>query len=130
AVELLEWCTSLVADSVRERHDLSNAPEIERELLTVAAQVMRDAGTLLAGGTAQPDLERLEELRMQSIGHLHGLPQDADHFREQVQISFHAHAISITVLAIGADAEVAARVADADRIAEEGSRWFGGTTFD
>lgn len=130
AVELLEWCTSLIADSVRERHDLSNAPEIERELLTVAAQVMRDAGTLLAGGTAQPDLERLEELRMQSIGHLHGLPQDADHFREQVQISFHAHAISITVLAIGADAEVAARVADADRIAEEGSRWFGGTTFD
>ncbi len=130
AVELLEWCTSLIADSVRERHDLSNAPEIEREVLTAAAQVMRDAGTLLAGGSAQPDLERLEELRMQSIGRLHGLPPDADHFREQVQISFHAHAISITALAIGADAEVAARVADADRIAEEGSRWFGGTTFD
>ncbi len=130
AVELLEWCTSLIADSVRERHDLSNAPEIERELLTAAAQVMRDAGTLLAGGSARPDLERLEELRMQSIGRLRGLPLDADHFRDQVQISFHAHAISITVLAIGADAEVAARVADADRIAEEGSRWFGGTTFD
>jgi uncharacterized membrane protein YccC len=130
AVELLEWCTSLIADSVRERNDLSGAPEIERELLAAAADVMRAAGTLLAGGSAEPDLERLEELRMQSIGRLHRLPSAADDFREQAQISFHAHAISITALAIGADAEIAARVANADRIAEEGSRWFGGTTFD
>ena len=92
--------------------------------------MIRASGTLLAGGSARPDLERLEELRMQSISRLHQLPSEADGFREQAQISFHAHAIAITALAIGADAEVAARVADADRIAEEGGRWFGGTTFD
>ena len=40
AVELLEWCTSLVVDSVRERSDLSDAPEDERELLAVGAQVL------------------------------------------------------------------------------------------
>ena len=130
AVELLEWCSSLVADSVRERNDLSGAPEIERELVAAAADVLRDSGALLAGGSARPDLERLEELRVQSISRLHQLPAGAHDFREQAQISFHAHAISITALAIGADAEVAARVQDADRIAEEGTRWFKGTTFD
>ena len=130
AVELLEWCTSLVADSVRERNDLSGAPDIERELLAAAADVVRASGTLLAGGSARPDLERLEELRMRSISRLHQLPSEADDFREQAQLSFHAHAISITALAIGADAQVAARVPDADRIAEEGRRWFEGTTFD
>jgi uncharacterized membrane protein YccC len=130
AVELLEWCASLVADSVRERNDLSGAPEIERELQAMAAEVIRASGTLLAGGSARPDLERLEDLRMRSISRLHQLPSDAEDFREQAQISFHAHAISITALAIGADAEVAARVTDVDRIANDGGRWFAGTTFD
>ena len=33
AVELLEWCTSLIVDSAHERSDLSGAPADERELL-------------------------------------------------------------------------------------------------
>ena len=80
AVELLEWCSSLVADSVRERNDLSGAPEIERELVAAAADVLRDSGALLAGGSARPDLERLEELRVQSIGRLQRLPAGAHDF--------------------------------------------------
>ncbi|HET7050382.1 MAG TPA: FUSC family protein [Solirubrobacteraceae bacterium] len=131
AVELLEWCTSLVADSVRERSDLSDAPEDERELLEVAAGVLRDAGTLLGGGDARPDLERLEECRVRSIARLHDpdRPQSGD-LREQAQISFHAHAIAVTILAIGADAVVAAGVADPEWVAEQGTRWFGASTFD
>ena len=130
AVELLEWCTSLVVDSVRERSDLSDAPDDERELLAVGAQVLRDAGTLIGGGDARPDLERLEECRMRSIGRLGDQPlPDAD-FREVAQISFHAHAIAVTILAIGADAVVAAGVADPEWIAEQGARWFGASTFD
>ena len=46
---------------------------------------------------------------------------DAD-FREVAQISFHAHAIAVTILAIGADAVVAAGVADPEWIAEQGAR--------
>jgi Fusaric acid resistance protein-like len=130
AVELLEWCTSLLVDSVRERSDLSGAAPSERELLQAAVDVLRDAGTLLGGGDARPDLERLEQLRVLSLCRLHQLTPDGDDFRSQAQISFHAHAISVTILAIGADAEVAARVADPRRMAEEGSRWFGGSTFD
>ncbi len=130
AVELLEWCTSLVVDSVRERSDLSDAPEDERELLTVGAQVLRDAGTLIAGGDARPDLERLEECRMQSIARLRDQPPPDEDLREVAQISFHAHAIAVTILAIGADAVVAAGVADPEWLAEQGTRWFGASTFD
>ena len=46
------------------------------------------------------------------------------------QISFHAHAIAVTILAIGADAVVAAGVADPEWLAEQGTRWFGASTFD
>ena len=130
AVELLEWCTSLVVDSVRERSDLSGAPDDERELLAVGAQVLRDAGTLIGGGDARPDLERLEECRMQSIARLRAQPPPDADLREVAQISFHAHAIAVTILAIGADAVVAAGVADPEWLAEQGSRWFGASTFD
>ena len=130
AVELLEWCTSLVVDSVRERSDLSGAPEDERELLAVGAQVLRDAATLIGGGDARPDLERLEECRMQSIERLRDQPTPDSDFREVAQISFHAHAIAVTILAIGADAVVAAGVADPEWLAEQGTRWFGASTFD
>src|SRR6185312_5802083 len=131
AVELLEWCTSLVADSSRERSDLSGAPADERELLEVAAGVLRDAGTLLDGGDARPDLERLEDRRLRSIADLHdrGQAPDGD-LVEEAQLSFHAHAIAVTILAIGADAVVAAGVADPAQLAEQGRRWFGASTFD
>jgi uncharacterized membrane protein YccC len=131
AVELLEWCTALVADSARERSDLSDAPADERELLEVAADVLRDAGTLLGGGDARPDLERLEECRVRSIHRLRDQPEPSDAgFLEQAQISFHAHAIAVTILAIGADSVVAAGVADPEWLAEQGTRWFGASTFD
>jgi uncharacterized membrane protein YccC len=130
AVELLEWCTSLVVDSVRERSDLSGAPEDERELLAVGAQVLRDAGTLIGGGDARPNLERLEECRVQSIARLRDQPAPEADLREVAQISFHAHAIAVTILAIGADAVVAAGVADPEWLAEQGTRWFGASTFD
>jgi uncharacterized membrane protein YccC len=130
AVELLEWCTSLVVDSVRERSDLSGAPEDERELLAVGAQVLRDAGTLIAGGDARPHLQRLEECRIQSIARLRDQPPPDADLREVAQISFHAHAIAVTILAIGADAVVAAGVADPQWLAEQGTRWFGASTFD
>ena len=126
AVELLEWCTALVADSVSERTDLRGAAPAERELFEVAAAVLRDAGSLFSGGEALPDLKRLEDCRNRSIDRLHGLTSDRDDFAAQVRLSFHAHAIAVTVIAIGVDAVVAARLADADWMAEERSRWFGG----
>jgi uncharacterized membrane protein YccC len=129
-VELLEWCTSLLVDSVRERSDLSGAAPAERDLLQAAAEVLREAGSLFAGANGHPELERLEELRVRSTERLHELTPGGDDFRAQAQLSFHAHAIAVTALAIGADALVAAGVADPDWVAQQGSHWFGASTFD
>lgn len=129
-VELLEWCTSLLVDSVRERSDLSGAAPAEHELLQAAAGVLREAGSLFEGGDGRPDLERLEDVRVRSMQRLHELTPDGDDFRAQAQLSFHAHAIAVTALAIGADALVEAGVTDAEWVAQQGSRWLGASTFD
>ena len=41
AIDLLEWCTSLVSDMVRERADLSGAGNPEREMLRASAEALR-----------------------------------------------------------------------------------------
>jgi hypothetical protein len=128
AVELLEWCTDLCVDAARERSDLSGADEIDRDLLNTAAAVLRDSGTVLAGGEARPDLERLEELRVASIARVNRLDRDGPDFAEEARASFHACSLAITTLAIGADALLAGRVVAPDWVAERRGRWFAGTT--
>ncbi len=124
-VELLEWCTALVLDSVQERSDLRDGAKADRELLELAAAVLRDAGALFAGGAKRPDLERLEDFRARSNVWTAPLDRDSDEFRAQARLSFHAHAIAVTIIALGADAIVAAGLADAEWIAEARMRWFG-----
>ncbi len=126
AVELLEWCTSLLIDSVRERSDVRDAEEVDREVLVAASAVLRQSGAMFAGGDRRPDLERLEEARMRSIASLHELTPTSENFRARSQLSFHTHALAVTTLAVGADAVVAAGLADAEWIAEARARWFGG----
>ena len=60
-VELLEWCTSLLLDSVSERSDLSEAAPGDRELLQASAGVLREAASLFERGEGHPDLDRLED---------------------------------------------------------------------
>ena len=59
---------------------------------------------------------------------LHRLAPDRDDFREQAQLSFHVQALAVTALVIGAEALVARRLVDADWVAEQRTRWFGGAT--
>ena len=127
AVELLEWCTALVLDSAHERSDLSDGAPADRELLQGGAAVLRDAGALFAGGRQRPDLERLEDCRTRSIAWPPPPRRDSDAYRAQAQLSFHAHAIAVTIVAIGADAIVAARLADAEWIAQARARWLAGS---
>jgi uncharacterized membrane protein YccC len=128
AVELLEWCSSLVVDSVRERGDLRDAPESERQLLLLTAEVLRDAGSVLAGRAATPGLDRLEALRVENLDRLREVRPDRADFGAQVRMSFHSNSIAMTALAIGADALVAARIADVDWIAAARARWFSAAT--
>jgi uncharacterized membrane protein YccC len=126
-VELLEWCTGLVADMVRERPDLRDAPAAERELLGAAAAVLRDVAALLGGADARPDLEGLERSRAQSLVSLSQLPSGRSGFRESAQLSFHAGTVAVAVLSIASNAMVASRVADPDWVETERRRWYGGT---
>ncbi len=127
AVELLEWCTALVLDSVRERSDLSDGAPADRELLGVAAGVLRDAGALFAGGRDRPDLQRLEDCRARSIAVAPRHRRGSDECQAAARLSFHAHAIAVTIIAIGADAIVAARLADGDWLNDVRMRWYGGS---
>jgi uncharacterized membrane protein YccC len=106
AVELLEWCTVLVADMVRERPDLRDTSPADRELLEAAADVLRDVA----------------ELCLVLLGQL---PPERAGFRESAQLSFHAGTIAVAVLSIATNALVASRVADPDWVEAERRRWYG-----
>ena len=126
SVELLEWCTALLGDSLREREDVREGADVDRQLLEISAAVLRDAGSLFAGTSArQPDLERLEEIRRQSIHRLHHVDPESEAFRPEAQLAFHAHAIAVTALAIGADALATARLIEPEWMVEARNRWFG-----
>ena len=125
AVELLQWCTSLTIDSVHERDDLRDAPADDREVLAAGAAVLRQAAALFDRGEVWPELDRLDAARRQSSTALRELQPTDDGFLVRAQLAFHVHAIAVTVLALAADAVVAARLADARWIAEMRVRWFG-----
>jgi len=125
AVELLEWCSGLVADTVRERSDLRDASPAERELFAAAAAVLRDVAALFAGRDARPDLEGLERSRTQSLVLLAQLAPERAGFTEYAQLSFHAGTIAVAVLSIGANAQVASRFADPDSVGADRRRFYG-----
>jgi uncharacterized membrane protein YccC len=124
-VELLEWCTGLVADMVRERADLRDASAADRELLGAAAEVLRDVAGLFAGGDVRPDVERLERSRAQSLARVGELPPERAGFRETAQLSFHAGTIAVAVLSIATNALIASRLAGPDWVEAERRRFYG-----
>ncbi|MBV9336078.1 MAG: FUSC family protein [Solirubrobacterales bacterium] len=128
AVELLEWCTALTADAVRERADLRGASPSARRLLAVAGSVLADVSSLLAGADVRPDVERLERCRAESVAGLdHLQPEPNGGFRQAAQASFHAHAIAVAVLAVTAETLVASRLADPEWIEVWRRRWYAGS---
>src|SRR5580692_11422997 len=54
-VQLLEWCTGLIADAVQGHPNLDQAAQCDRDLLGLAAGVLREAGDTLAGDTPAED---------------------------------------------------------------------------
>jgi len=124
SVELLEWCTALVADTVRERADLRQASPGDRELLAAAGSVLRGVASVFAGGHARPDLDRLERCRAESAERLGYLTPQRAGFLEAAQASFHAHVIAGAVLGLGAEALVASRLADPQWMDAQRRRWY------
>jgi hypothetical protein len=127
-VELLEWCSALIADAVRERHDLTDAAPADRELIAQSSSVLRDTSTLLAGGDARPDIEGLERCRSAALARLEDSAPQPDRFREAAQISFHANAIAVAVLGAAYETTVVSRLADPEWLEARRRRWYSGGT--
>ena len=112
AIDLLEWCTSLVADMVRERGDLSGVGGTERELLQEAAEVLRGVAALLRHRHTDMDLGVLADARRRSEARLVELSSASRGYGAEARVLFHADMIALTALAIGADTRVASRLQD------------------
>jgi uncharacterized membrane protein YccC len=119
-VELLEWCTSLVVDALRERGDLREASPDDRKLVASAASVLDNVASIFAGEHIRVDLDAVESARNESLARLH---QSIPTSRQEAQISFHAHAIALAAIPLAAEAMVAERIADPDWLERERRRW-------
>ncbi len=133
-IELLEWCTALIADAVSERHDLTHAAKCDLELIAASSSVLRDTGTLLAGGDAHPDVDELERRQEAVVAGLDRADATAaagsagpDHFRAVAQIAFHAHGIAVAVLAATYETLIACGLADPEWLEARRQRWYPGS---
>jgi hypothetical protein len=123
-VELIEWCSALIADAVREQHDLSAADPDDRALIATSSSVLRDAGSLLGGGDSTPDVDGLERRRAAALARLDQSAPTPAQFREAAQVSFHANAIAVSVLGVAYETLIASRLADPEWLEAKRRRWY------
>jgi uncharacterized membrane protein YccC len=128
-VQLLEWCTALIADATDGHPNLDRAAPSDRRLLGLAAVVLRQTGDLLAGpdSGALPDPTAMDRQREASAAYHRSAAPDSDYDAVEIiaRHAFHAQAIAIAVQAVVADAQIATRRADPETIAARRRGWYG-----
>jgi uncharacterized membrane protein YccC len=124
-VGLLEWCTSVLCESLREYDDLRSIPSVERDLLVATADTLRATADLLAGAPADPDLDLLHRRLEDSVVYLRGLGVVDEGYQDAVHLSFHARTVALATLRASADALVAARRSDPGIVADRVRDWYG-----
>ena len=132
-VQLLEWCTVLIADATDGHPNLDRAAPSDRDLLALAAVVLRQTGDLLAGPDSGPDCgtvpdpTAMDRQREASAAYHRSAAPDGDYDSVEViaRHAFHAQAIAIAVRAVVADALIATRRADPETIAARRRGWYG-----
>src|SRR6266571_784720 len=132
-VQLLEWCTTLVADATDGHPNLDQAAQADRDLLATTAVVLGQVGDLLAGSSqVQPDTDALDRQREAATAYhrsASGIAEDAEAGADSAEIiarhAFHAQAIALVVRNIVADALIATRRADPETIAARRLGWYG-----
>lgn len=124
-VGLLEWCTVLVCDSLREFGDLRRIDQVERDLIADTVVALRDMAALLTGEPAKPELDRLERGLAASLERLRRLGNDSASYAEAVHLSFHARTTAVAVHTATADAMIASHRADPAIVSGRRRRWYG-----
>ncbi|GAB2997684.1 FUSC family protein [Amycolatopsis acidiphila] len=124
-VGLLEWCTFVVTDSLREYGDLRRVPEVERQLLADTSAVLRAIGDLLDGQRPQVELGPLERSLAASVDYLARLSTDGDGYAEALHLSFHARTTAVAAHTAMADTLIAVGRAEPDVVSGGRRRWYG-----
>jgi uncharacterized membrane protein YccC len=131
-VQILEWCTALIADATDGHPNLDRAAPCDRELAIASAAVLRQVGDLVAdqdGSAPRPDAAGLDRLREASAAyHRRGdgeVSGDHDSVEIVARHAFHAQVIALAVRALVADALVATRRADPETVAAQRRGWYG-----
>ena len=127
-VQLLEWCTALIADATDGHPNLDLAAQPDRRLLALAAVVLRQTADLLADPESGPvpDFTAMDLQREASAAYHRSAPDgDYDAVEVIARHAFHAQAIALAVRAIVADALIATRRADPETIAARRRGWYG-----
>ncbi len=134
-VQLLEWCTALIADATDGHPNLDRAAQSDRDLLTLAARVLSRVGDLLSGAPDAPDgptllgeeAEIISAREASAAYHRSAVPGGGDYDAVEIvaRHAFHAQAIAVAVQAIVADTLVATRLADPETIAARRRDWYG-----
>jgi uncharacterized membrane protein YccC len=131
-VQLLEWCTALVADATEGHPDLDQAAPADRDLLSLAATVLSQAGDLLAGTRTQPvETAALDRQREASAAYhqsrtvLVNPGGDYDSDETIARHAFHAQVITLAVRNVLADVQIATRQSDPETIAARRRSWYG-----
>ena len=128
-VQLLEWCTALIADATDGHPNLDRAAQPDRDLLGLAAVVLRQTGDLLTNpdSAALPDPTAMDRQREASAAYHRSAAPDGDYDAVEViaRHAFHAQAIALAVRAVVADALIATRRADPETIAARRRGWYG-----
>lgn len=124
-VGLLEWCTTVICDSICEYHDFTQVDEVERRLLADTSASLLDIAALLDGESTQPQLECLERSLAASVEHLRQMNARSTDYGAAVHLSFHARTAGVAVHTAVADALIAARRADPLIVRGRRRRWYG-----
>jgi len=126
-IPLLEWGAAQVRDAFDGHVDMTKACAADRALLRAAAQLFDDTRDLLSGREAHPDFAALEQARVTSATVLRELSGRAGEPDARIAAAHAVHAQAIAVVARGAaaDALIASRRADPEKIAAMRRTWYG-----
>jgi uncharacterized membrane protein YccC len=128
-VELLEWCTSLISDTLDGHADLREVGPADRELLGAAAALLEDVSWLLGNQdiTRQDvmrDIGRLERARADSAARCWDLSGEPASVQSAAAIASAAEEIAVATRGAAADALIAARRADPLTVAAQRRSWY------
>ena len=126
-VQLLEWCTALIADATEGHPDLDQAAPADRDLLSLAATVLGQTGDLLAGTRSEPPESAALDRQREASAAYHRSRVTGDYDSDEIiaRHAFHAQVITLAIRNVLADTQIATRQADPETIAARRRGWYG-----